>query len=120
MDDTHAGVQEISTISRGDSQTVDKRSGRQQFRPFKPGLRVPGETVEPSDTFIEPAFQRCSLSSAGQDENPEWQFARNHGIDSDIRLMQAKPCHDPRIGRWFRRLAQNVGVDRELHNESVG
>ena len=41
------------------------------------------------------------------------------GIDGDIRLMCAKPRHNPRIGFWFRRLAQNVGVDQVLHSASV-
>jgi hypothetical protein len=33
--------------------------------------------------------------------------------------MCAKPRHDPRIGFWFRRLAQNVSVDQVLHSASV-
>jgi hypothetical protein len=31
----------------------------------------------------------------------------------------AKPVHDPGIRRWFRRLAQNVGVNQILHRVSV-
>jgi len=33
--------------------------------------------------------------------------------------MFAKPRYDTRIGRWFRRLAQNVGVNQVLHSASV-
>ena len=128
IDDTHAGVHEIATILRGDRQTVDDRSRRdeaildrhgfsgcaktrQQFRPFQPRVRVPGKTVETPDTRVEPAFQGTPLPSLGQDEYPESEFTENDGIDGNIRLMCAKPRHHPRIGRWFRRLAQNVGVD---------
>src|ERR1019366_5003160 len=80
IDDTHASVHEISTISRGNRQTVDERRGRdeaildwhgcpgcaktrQQFRPFQPGLRVPGETVENPDPRVEPTFQSGPLPS---------------------------------------------------------
>ena len=59
----------------------------------------------------EPAFQGGPLPSLGKDENPESQFAENDRIDGDVWLMCAKPRHDTRIGRWFRRLAQNVGGD---------
>jgi len=48
-------------------------------------------------------------------ENPESEFAENDGIDGNIRLMCAKPLHDPRIGRRFRRFAQNVSVDQVPH-----
>jgi hypothetical protein len=61
---------------------------------FEPRVRVPGKT-------------------------PESELAENDGIDGDIPLMCAKPRHDPRIGRWFRRLAQNAGVDQVLHSASV-
>ena len=128
IDDTHAGVHEISTISRGNRQTVDERrrrdeaildwhgfpgcaKTRQQFCPFQPGVRVPGKTVENPDPRVEPTFQGDPLPSLGKDEKPESEFAEDDGIDGDISLMCAKPRHDPWIGRWFRRLAQNAGVD---------
>jgi len=128
IDDTHAGVHEISTIARGNRQTVDERrrrdeaildwhgfpgcaKTRQQFRPFQPGLRVPGKTVENPDPRVEPTFQGSPLPSLGKDENPESEFAEDDGIDGDIRFMCAEPRQDARIGRWFRRLAQNVGID---------
>ena len=128
IDDTHAGVHEISTISRGNRQTVDERrrrdeaildwhgfpgcaKTRQQFCPFQPGVRVPGKTVENPDPRVEPTFQGDPLPSLGKDEKPESEFAEDDGIDGDISLMCAKPRHDPWIGRWFRRLAQNVGID---------
>jgi hypothetical protein len=74
IDDVHAGVHEISTVSRGDRQTVDDRSRRdeailnrhsfpgcpktrQQFRPFQSRVRIPGKTVETPDPRVEPAFQ---------------------------------------------------------------
>jgi hypothetical protein len=38
-------------------------------------------------------------------------FAEDDGIDGHIRFMCAKPRHDPRVGRWFRPLAQNIGID---------
>jgi len=136
IDNTHAGVHEISTISRGDRQTVDDRSrrdeaildrhgfsgcakARQQFRPLQPRVRVPGKTVETPDPRVEPAFQGSSVPSLRKDENPESKFAENDGIDGNIRLMCAKPRHDPRIGRRFRRLAQDVSVDQVLHSASV-
>jgi len=132
IDDAHAGLDEISTISRGDSQTVDQRrrrdeaifdrhgfpgcaETRQQFRPFHAGVRVPGQTVETSDARVEPALQSGPLPSLGKNQNPESQFADNDGIDSDVALMCAKPLEDMRIRRWFRRLAQHVGVDQVLH-----
>ncbi len=92
---------------------------RQQFRPFQPRVRVPGKAVETPDPRVEPAFQGGPLPSLGKDENPESEFAENDGIDGDIWLMCAKPRYDPRIGRRFRRLAQNVGVDQVLHSASV-
>ena len=136
IDDAHVGVDEISTISRGDRQTVDDRSRRdeaildrhgfpgcaktrQQFRPFQPRVRVPGKTVKTPGPRVEPAFQGGPLPSLGKDENPESEFAENDGIDGDIWLMCAKPRHDPRIGRWLGRLAQNVRVDQVLHSASV-
>ena len=136
IDDAHAGVLEISTISRDDRQTVDERrrrdeaildrhgfpgraKTRQQFRPFQPRVRVPGKTMETPDPRVEPAFQGGPLPSLGKDENPETEFAENDGIDGDLWLMCAKPRHDPRIGRWFRRLAQNVGIHQVLHSASV-
>src|ERR1039458_4517803 len=80
IDDTHAGVHEIDTISRGDRQTVDDRRRRdeavldrhgfsgcaktcQQFRPFQPRVRVPRKTMETPDPRVEPAFQSGSLPS---------------------------------------------------------
>jgi hypothetical protein len=87
--------------------------------PFQSGIRVPGPTVETPNPRVEPTFQGGPLPSFGKDENPESQFAKNEGIDSDVWLMSAKPCHDSRIGRRFRRLAQNVGVDQILHSASV-
>src|ERR1017187_4111916 len=136
IDDTHAGVHEIRTISRGNRQTVDERrrrdeaildwhgfpgcaKTRQQFRPFQPRVRVPGKTVQNPYPRVEPTFQGGPLPPLGKDENPESEFAEDDGIDGDIWLMCAKPRHDPRIGRWFRRLAQNVGVDQVLHSASV-
>ena len=128
IDNTHAGVNEISAISRGNRQTVDDRrrrdeailnwhgfpgcaKTRQQFRPFQPGVRVPWKTMENPDSRVEPTFQDGPLPSLRKDENPESEFAEDDGIYGDIWLMCAKPRHDPRIGRWFRRLAQNVGIN---------
>ena len=83
-------------------------------------VRVPGQTMEtPDPPRIEPAFLGGPLPPLGKDENPESQFAENDGIDGDLWLMCAKPRHDTRIGRWFCRLAQNVGVDQVLHSASV-
>jgi hypothetical protein len=67
--------------------------------------------METADAKVEPAFQGVPLPSLWKDKNPESQFAEDDGIDGDIRLICAKPRHDTRVGRWFRRLAQNVGVD---------
>jgi hypothetical protein len=106
IDDTHAGVHEIGSISRGNRQTVDERrrrdeaildwhgfpgcaKTRQQFRPFQPRVRVPGKTVENPDPRVEPTFQGGTLPSLGKDENPESEFAENDGIDGDIWLMCA-------------------------------
>ena len=92
IDDTHAGVHEISTISRGDRQAVDGRrrcdeaildrhslpgcaKTRQQFRPYQARVRIPGETVETPDSRVEPAFQGSPLPSPGKDEDPESEFA---------------------------------------------
>ena len=122
IDDAHASVHEISTVSRDDRDTVDDRrrrdeavldrhglpgcaKPRQQFRPFQSRVRVPGKTVETPDPSVEPALQGSPFPSFGKDEDPESQFAENDGIDSDVWLMCAKPCHDSRIGRRFRRLA---------------
>jgi len=118
VDDAHASVHEISTISRGNRQTVHEgrrrdeaildwhgfpgcAKTRQQFRPFQPRVRVPGKAVEKPNSRVEPAFQGGPLPPPGKDENPESEFAENDGIDRDIRLMCAKPRHDPRIGRWL-------------------
>ncbi len=84
IDDTHASVDEISTISRGNRQTVDEgrrrdeaildwhgfprgAKTRQQFRPFQPRVRVPGKTVENPDARVEPTFQGGPLLSLGKD-----------------------------------------------------
>ena len=134
--DAHASIHEIRTVSRGDCQTVDGRrrrdkavldrhgfppcaKTRQQFRPFQPRVRVPRKTVETPDPRVEPAFQGGPLPSLRKDQNPESEFAENDGIDGDLWLMCAKPCHNTRIGRWFRRLAQDVSVDQVLHSTSV-
>jgi hypothetical protein len=136
IDDAHASVYEISTVSRDHRQTVDDRrrrdeaildwhgfpgcaKPRQQFRPFQSRVRIPGQTVKTPDPRVEPAFQGGPLPSFGKDENPESQFAKNDGIDGDVWLMCAKPRHDTRIGPRLRRLAQNVGVDQVLHSASV-
>ena len=73
-----------------------------------------------------PEFYRLLLQSdllvlgtvEGQ-ENAKSQFAENNGIYSEVPLMCAKPRHHTRIGRWFRRLAQDVGVNQVLHSASV-
>jgi hypothetical protein len=73
IDDAHAGVHEIGAISRGDRQTVDDRSRRdeaildrhgfsgcaktrQQLRPFQPRVRVPrqdsGDARPPRRTSV--------------------------------------------------------------------
>ena len=69
IDDTHASVDEISTISRGNRQTVDEgrrrdeaildwhgfprgAKTRQQFRPFQPRVRVPGKTMLASTKYF--------------------------------------------------------------------
>ena len=93
IDHVHASVDEIGTVSRGDRQTVDGRSRRdeailnrhafpgcaqtrQQFRPFQARVCVPGQTVETLDPLVEPAFQGGPLPSLGKDQNPESQFAQ--------------------------------------------
>src|SRR5271168_801033 len=96
IDDAHATVQKIRTVSRGNCQTVDGRrrsdeavldrhgfsrclKTRQQFCPFQARGCVPSQTVEPSDSRVEPAFQGAPFPSFGKDENPESQFAENDG-----------------------------------------
>ena len=86
---------------------------------FRPVSASQGRQWRRPTPRVEPAFQGGPLPSLGKDENPESQFAKNDGIDGDVWLMCAKPRHDTRIGRWFRRLAQNVGVDQVLHSASV-
>ena len=83
IDDTHANVHEIGTISRGDRQTMDQRSRRdeavldrhgfpgcsktrQQFRPFQPRVRVPGKTLETPGPCVEPAFQGSRFLPLGR------------------------------------------------------
>jgi hypothetical protein len=75
--------------------------------------------VETPDPLVEPAFQGGPLPSLGKDKNPESKFAQNDGIDGDVSFMCAKPRHNTRIGRWFRRLAQDIGVNQVLHSASV-
>lgn len=75
--------------------------------------------METPGSRLEPAFQGRPLPSLGKDENPESKFPENDGIDGDVWFMCAKPLHDARIRLWFRRLAQNVGVDQILHSASV-
>ena len=136
IDDTHAGVNEIRTVAGGDGQIVEKRRGRdetvldrhglagppevrQQFRPLQAGICVPRQTVEMSDSSVEPSFQSRPLPALGKDENPESQFAKNHRIDGDLRFVGAKPLDHSRIRSWFGWLTQNVGIDQILHNASV-
>jgi hypothetical protein len=127
IDDTHTSVREINTISRGNCETVNQRGRRdeaildwhvfpgcaktrEEFRPFQPGLRIPGKTVESPGSRVEPAFQGSPLLSIGQNENPESKFAENDGIDGYFGLMGAKPRNHLRIWLRFRRLTQNVGI----------
>src|SRR5579883_2413315 len=136
IDDAHAGVDEISAVARGDRQTVGKRRSRDetvlhrhglagsseicdQFRPRQASILVPRQTVELSDSGVEPAFQRCPLSALGQDENPESQFSQDHRVDSDLRLMNAKPLDYSQVGGWFRRLTEDVGINQIPHRASV-
>ena len=136
VDDANAGIDEISTVSRGDRQTMDGRrrsdqavlnrhgfprcaETRQQLRPFEASVRVPWQTMEALHARVEPAFQRGPFSSLGKNEDAASQLANNDGIDGDVRLVRTEPCHDARIGHWLRRLAQNVGVDEVLHSASV-
>ena len=92
---------------------------RQQFGPFQARVRAPGQTMETPGPCFEPTFQGGPLPSLGKHENPESQFAENDRIDGNVWLICAKPRYDTRIGGWFRRLAQNVGVDQVLHSASV-
>lgn len=136
IDDAHAGVREIRTVSRGDCQTMDDcrrcdeatlnrhrfpagAKTRQQVRPFQARVRVPGQTLDTPHARVKPAFQRDQLPSLGKDENSESQFAQNHGIDHDVPLTCSKPLHNSRIGRRFRRFTQNTGVDQVFHSASV-
>lgn len=122
IDDSHASIQEIATVSRGDRQAMDDcrrrneaifdRHGfpgcaktRQQFRPFQARVRVPGQTVETPGPLVEPAFQGGPLPSFGEDENPESEFPENDGVDGDVRLMCSKLRHHMRIGHGFRQIA---------------
>jgi hypothetical protein len=59
------------------------------------------------------------LLSCRKDKNAEAQFPENHRIDRHVSLVCAKPVHNARIRRRFRRLAQNVGVNQMLHRVSV-
>ena len=136
INDLHTRLREIDSVSRSDRQTVDNRcrcdkaildrhsspvfaKTCQQFRPFHAGVRIPRKAVEAPDACIEPTFQRRSPLSLGKDKNAEAQFPENHGIDGDVRFVGAKPLHDPRVRCWFRRLAQNVGVNQIFHRVSV-
>ena len=74
------------------------------------------ETVETPGPRVEPAFQGSPFPALGKNENPESEFTENDGIDGNIQLMVAKPSHNPPVGRRFRRLTQNVGVDQVLHS----
>lgn len=86
--DLHASVPEISNVSRSDGQTVDDRGRRnetilnrhgfpgcaktrQQFCPLQARVRVPGQTVNTLDPFVEPAFQRSPFLAPGKDKYPE-------------------------------------------------
>ena len=128
INNPHTRLREINPVSRSDRKTVDNRcrcdeaildrhgfpvlaKTCQQFRPFQAGVRIPRKAVEMAGACIEPTFQRRSLLSPGKDKDSEAQFPENHGIDGDVRFMGAKPLHDPRVRHWFRRLAQNVGVN---------
>ena len=69
---------------------------------FQARVRVPGQTMDTPHPSVKSAFQRGPLPSRWKKENPESQFAEDDGIDRDVSLMGAKPCHDARVGRWFR------------------
>ncbi len=96
IDNTHAGVDEISAISRGNRQTVDERrrrdetilnwhgfpgcaQTRQQFRPFQPRVGVPGKTVENPDPGVEPTFQGGPLLPLGRMRIPNRSSPRMTG-----------------------------------------
>jgi len=85
--------------------------------PAVPPISVPCPRPR-ADSAQSPTPRRTSAPGQ-KDEDPESQFAENDGIDRDVWLMCAKLCHDSRIGRRFRRLTQNVGVDQVLHSASV-
>ena len=68
--------------------------------------------MEARDALVEPSLQSGPLPSLRKEENTESQLANNDRIDGDLPLMCAKPADHARIGRRFRRLAQNVGVDK--------
>lgn len=91
----------------------------EQFRPFKTCIRVPRQALETPNSCLKPAFEGSPFSSLRKDENSESQFAENDWIDGDLPLILAKPLYDSGIGRWFGRLAQNVGVDQVFHSVSV-
>ena len=58
--------------------------------------------------------RRCARRRSRNQHDFAWR-----PIDGKMWLMCAKPRHDPRIGRRFRRLAENVGVDKVSHSVSV-
>jgi len=101
IDDAHAGLREISAVPGGDRQAVDDRrrsneaildrhspsrcaKTRKQFRPLEARVCVPRQTVKTPDPGVEPALQGSPLLPLGKNENPEPQFADNHGIDGDV------------------------------------
>ena len=114
----HAGVPEVSTVSRNDGQTVNGRGRRneailnrhgfpgctktrQQFCPLQARVQVPGQAVNTLDPFVEPPFQRSTLLAPGKDKYPKTQLTQNHRINGDISLVRAKPRRAMRIGIGF-------------------
>jgi hypothetical protein len=87
--------------------------------PFQARVRIPGQTVQTPDSRVEPVFQGRLPPPLGKHENPESELAGNDAVDGGVWLMCAKPGFDARIADWFRRLAQNVGIDSVLHRASV-
>jgi hypothetical protein len=94
INDAHAGVREIRTVSRGDCQAVDGRRRRdeaifdrhgfpgsaktgQRLRPFQAGIRVPGQKVETPNSRIEPAFESSPLLPLGRMRIPGGTWPRS-------------------------------------------
>jgi hypothetical protein len=88
---------------------------REQSSPRGRGGRTEVENAQSLETLREPPLQSCPPAALGQEEDAVLQLAENDGIDGQVSLIRPQPRDHGDSRGLLRRLAQDIGVDKEPH-----